>query len=488
MKHRLIMALCLALLGLTITLMPLQAQEQDSPLSKLFKGLTGSRQTAVDPAAAPALDQRRVPFSQGEIQLSFAPLVQQTAPSVVNVYAERMARQRTSPFAGDPFFEQFFGRSFNMAPQRMQSSLGSGVIVDESGVIVTNFHVIEGADQIKIALPDGREFKCSIMLSDQQLDLAVLKINAGINVPALPMGDSDTIAIGDLVLAIGNPFGVGQTTTSGIISATARSQIGVSDFGFFIQTDASINPGNSGGALIGMDGQLLGINSAIFSRGGGSNGIGFAIPSNMVKAVVAQAMNGAKEFERPWIGAQFEPVTPDIAEALGMERPFGAIITTIEKDGPSAAAGLKSGDVVLSVNDNEIQHPDALGYRLALHQTGETVTLSIRRKAETLNMPVTLVKKPERTAAGRLVVEGASPFAGAMLSDAGEGEGVLIADVARGSPAENTGFQPGDRIIALNGDEMASAADVLRATSEETRWWRFTINRNGAIIKQMLRF
>jgi S1-C subfamily serine protease len=348
--------------------------------------------------------------------------------------------------------------------------------------------VIEGADQIRIALPDGREFKCAVMLADKQLDLAVLKINAPVEMPALPIGDSDAIAIGDLVLAIGNPFGVGQTTTSGIISATARSQIGVSDFGFFIQTDASINPGNSGGALIGMDGQLIGINTAIFSRGGGSNGIGFAIPSNMVKAVVAQATSGAKEFERPWIGAEFEPVTPDIADALGMERPFGAIVTSVSNEGPSADAGLRAGDVVLAVNNTEIQHPDALGYRLAVHQAGETVELSIRRKEKTIVVPVTLTKKPKNLSSGKLVVEGKSPFAGAVLADDGKGDGVLIADIARGSPAENTGFQPGDRIVALNGDEMASAEDVIRATSEETRWWRFTVNRNGAIIKQMLRF
>ena len=471
-------------LSVAVLVLPVKAEEQGATFLKLLQGLTQNTQTVDNKANA----QRRVPFSQGEIQLSFAPLVQQTAPSVVNVYAERMAKQRSSPFEGDPFFEQFFGRSFKQAPQRMQSSLGSGVIVDKSGLIVTNFHVIEGADQIRIALANGREFKCDVMLADKQLDLAVLKIDSGVELPALPMGDSDSIAIGDLVLAIGNPFGVGQTTTSGIISATARGQIGVSDFGFFIQTDASINPGNSGGALIGMDGQLIGINSAIFSRGGGSNGIGFAIPSNMVKAVVAQAASGAKEFQRPWIGAEFEPVTADIADALGMARPFGAIVTSVAKDGPSASAGLKAGDIVLAVNGTEIQHPDALGYRLMVHQAGETIEFSVRRKAKDIIVPVTLSKKSENLAPQNLVIQGISPFAGSVLADDGKGNGVLISDVTRGSPAENTGFQPGDRIVALNGEEMVTAADVMRATSEETRWWRFTINRNGAIIKQMLRF
>ncbi len=482
MKYRIVAQAATAILSLGLLVVPLQAEEQTGAFSKLLKGLSQNTEN-VDVAS-----QRRVPFSQGEIQLSYAPLVQQTAPSVVNVYAERMAQQRRSPFDGDPFFEQFFGKKFQEAPQRMQSSLGSGVIVDESGVIVTNFHVIEGADQIRIAMADGREFKCAVMLADKQLDLAVLKIDAGAALPALPIGNSDAIEIGDLVLAIGNPFGVGQTTTSGIISATARSQIGVSDFGFFIQTDASINPGNSGGALIGMDGQLIGINSAIFSRGGGSNGIGFAIPSNMVKAVLAQAASGAKAFERPWIGAEFDAVTPDIADALGMERPFGAIVTSVAQNGPSNSAGLKAGDVVLAVNGTEIQHPDALGYRLLVHQAGEEIELSVRRKTQTIILPITLTKKPEDKALGKLIVEGQSPFAGAVLTDDGKGQGVLIADIARGSPAENTGFQPGDRIVALNGDEMKSSKDVIRATSEETRWWRFTIDRNGAIIKQMLRF
>lgn len=474
--------ICCGLLGLGLLSGTVKAQEKTSVFSELFNKFNQSAE-----ASNPQV-QRRVPFNQGEVQLSFAPLVKQTAPAVVNVYAERMAQQRTSPFEGDPFFEQFFGRSFNQAPQRMQSSLGSGVIVDKGGVIVTNFHVIEGADQIKIALSDGREFQCAVMLADKELDLAVLKVDAGADLPALPMGNSDTLEIGDLVLAIGNPFGVGQTTTSGIISATARSQIGVSDFGFFIQTDASINPGNSGGALIGMDGQLLGINSAIFSRGGGSNGIGFAIPSNMVKAVLAQAANGEKQFIRPWIGAEFEPVTAEIADALGMERPFGAIVTRVAKTGPSKDAGLKAGDVVLAVNGTEIQHPDALGYRLLVHKTGEKIELSVRRQAKTVTVPVTLTTKPDARSLGTLVVEGKSPFAGAALVDDGEGGGVLISDIARGSPAENTGFQAGDRIVALNGYEMTSADDVLRATAEETRWWRFTINRNGAIIKQMLRF
>ncbi len=291
--------------------------------------------------------ERRVPFGRQEIELSFSPLVKATAPAVVNVYASQQAKPVRSPFEGDPFFEQFFGRQ--MQP-RAKSSLGSGVLVDPSGLVVTNYHVIKDADEVKVATSDGREFESKVLLKEELVDLAILKIEANEPFPTVNLGDSDALEVGDLVLAIGNPFGVGQTTTSGIVSALARTHIGVSDFGSFIQTDAAINPGNSGGALINMQGQVIGINTAIFSRSGGSIGIGFAIPSNMVNAVLAAAKSGADHFERPFIGATFEPVTAQIAEALGMARPSGALIADIADDGPAAKAGLKPGNVVLSIN------------------------------------------------------------------------------------------------------------------------------------------
>src|SRR5262245_61707526 len=262
--------------------------EEGGELGELFKELLGGGTDEVTPpadgsqaatreAVAPApADDKRVPFGREEMELSFAPLVKNTAPAVVNVYASQEVRSR-SPFAGDPFFEQFFGDR-DMAP-RMQQSLGSGVLVDASGIVVTNFHVIRNADTVKVATSDGREFESKVLLKDESVDLAVLKIDAKEPFPTIPIGNSDALEVGDLVLAMGNPFGVGQTTTSGIVSAVARSHIGISDFGFFIQTDAAINPGNSGGALLNMRGELVGINTAIYSRSGGSIGIGFAIPS-----------------------------------------------------------------------------------------------------------------------------------------------------------------------------------------------------------------
>jgi S1-C subfamily serine protease len=267
---------------------------------------------------AMAQDARTVPQSRSEMQLSFALLVKQTANAVVNVYAERVVERR-SIFAGDPFFEEFFGQRMPNRTEK-QSSLGSGVIVGRNGLVVTNNHVIEGADDIKVALADGREFPCKIILKDDRLDLAVLKIQSDGPFDIVPIGDSDAVEVGDLVLAMGNPFGVGQTVTSGIVSALARNQISNGDFGFFIQTDAAINPGNSGGGLINMKGELIGINTAIFSRGGGSNGVGFAIPANLVKVFVASAEGGNGSFIRPFVGATFEPVTSDVAEALWLER------------------------------------------------------------------------------------------------------------------------------------------------------------------------
>ena len=273
----------------------------------------------------------KVPESKLDITLTFAPLVKRIAPAVVNVYASQKVVQR-SPFAGDPFFERFFGRDgLNRPRRRNKNSLGSGVIVDKSGIVITNHHVIKNADKIKVVLADGKEYDADIILKDGKADLAVLQIRSKDEFPIIPIGDSEDLEVGDLILAVGNPFGVGQTVTSGIISALARSQIGVSDFGFFIQTDAAINPGNSGGALVDMRGQLIGINTAIFSKSGGSHGIGFAIPSNMVKVVLRSTESGGDHVTRPWIGATFQTVTSDIAENLGLKRPRGAMVVGMVK-------------------------------------------------------------------------------------------------------------------------------------------------------------
>ncbi|WP_378951712.1 DegQ family serine endoprotease [Mesorhizobium sp. ANAO-SY3R2] len=464
---------------------------QDPGLSDVLTDLLNGGKAGGAPAPAP---DRRVPFGREEMQLSFAPLVKETAAAVVNVYASQQVKAR-SPFEGDPFFEQFFGRG---AP-RQRSSLGSGVLVDPSGIVVTNNHVVQDADQVKVALSDGREFTSKVLLKDDTLDLAVLKIDSDKPFPTIAIGDSDALEVGDLVLAIGNPFGVGQTTTSGIVSALARTHIGVSDSSFFIQTDAAINPGNSGGALINMGGQLVGINTAIFSRTGGSIGIGFAIPSNMVRAFTDAAKSGAEFFERPYVGASFEAVTPQIAESLGMDHPSGALVSSVEENGPAARAGLKPGDVVLSFNGTPIEHMEALDYRLATQTIGAKATLSVLSKGEEKSVEVSLERAPEGANTVEETLRGRSPFAGAKVAELSprlaqrlrvstDTKGIAIVGIDSGSPAANFGFQRGDIVREVNGEQIDTVAKLKQISEQDSRWWRFTVERGGRIMRQMLRY
>ena len=486
----LMIGLCVAGAGLTVTRTAL-AQEGEGLSDVLTDLLRGSND-----GGATAGPDRRVPFGREEMQLSFAPLVRETAPAVVNVYASKKPREVRSPFEGDPFFEQFFGRQLR---PRAQNSLGSGVIVDASGLVVTNFHVIRGADEVKVAMSDGREFTSNVLLKDESLDLAVLKIDSPEPFPVVPIGDSDALQVGDLVLAVGNPFGVGQTTTSGIVSALARSHVGVSDFGFFIQTDAAINPGNSGGALINMGGQLVGINTAIFSRSGGSIGIGFAIPSNMVRAVTHAAANGSDFFERPYLGANFEEVSAQIAESLGMSRPTGALISSVASDGPAAKAGLRPGDVVLTMNGTPIEHVDALAYRLATQSVGDTAELTVLSQGDERTVGVELIRAPEGVNAEPVTIRGRSPFAGAKVAELSprlaqrlgldaDIKGVAIVDVDGSSPAARVGIQPRDIVRELNGEEIDTAEKLKQVAEAQSRWWRFTIERDGKLLRQTLRY
>lgn len=439
---------------------------------------------------------RRVPFGREQIQLSFAPLVKATSPSVVNVYAARHVQGR-AVLSGDPFFDQFFGEQFR-GPPRMQSSLGSGVIVDASGIIVTNNHVIADADEVRIALSDGREFECTILLKDDRVDLAILKVNTREKLPVLQLANSDELEVGDLVLAMGNPFGVGQTTTSGIISALARNQVGVSDFGFFIQTDAAINPGNSGGALINMSGQLIGVNTAIFSKSGGSVGIGFAIPSNMVRTVVEAAKAGGDHVAQPYLGATFEPVTSDVADSLGMDRPIGALVNAVVRGGPADKGGLKVGDVVLSMDGFPVEHPDALGYRLLTSGVGKTARLEVLSRGMKRLISVKLEAAPADAPTDELTIEGKSPLAGAVLANLtprladklripSDTKGVVITEVYRNSPANRSGMRPGDIILEVNGTPLENARQAAELVSKPAALWRIKINRGGAIIRQFFR-
>ncbi|MEN0040602.1 MAG: Do family serine endopeptidase [Pseudomonadota bacterium] len=448
---------------------------------------------------APAFAQGTVPQTREQVIYSYAPLVKQIAPAVVNVYAAREVPQRRSPFAGDPFFERFFGREFSGRPQRRQSqSLGSGVIVAKDGMVITNHHVIENADEVKIALADGREYAAEIMLIDKKSDLAVLQFQPQGELPVVNLGDSEDLEVGDLVLAIGNPFGVGQTVTSGIISALARSSSGVNDFGFFIQTDASINPGNSGGALVSMSGNLIGINTAIYSRSGGSNGIGFAVPSNMVRVVLDSVRMGSSTLMRPWIGAQFQAVTPDIADSVGLDRPQGALVAGVFGGSPAEDAGLKLGDVILAIDGKPVPHVDALGYRLATAGLDRSATLTVLSRTERNELTLNLAAAPEVPARDARLIQGRSPFAGLTVINlsprtAQELEigdrirGVIVSNVEPRSPARRLGFRAGDIFVDINGQEVSSTQVMEDIASEGARGWRFAIERDGRTLRQFVR-
>ncbi|WP_188907365.1 DegQ family serine endoprotease [Aureimonas endophytica] len=449
------------------------------------------------PATPAAQAGAVVPGDAAQMKMSFAPLVKKSAPAVVNVYAAKTLPQQRSPFAGDPLFEQFFGRQMQRQRPRVQSSLGSGVIVDSSGLIVTNNHVVADADEVRVALADGREFDARILSKDERIDLAVLKIEDSNPLPTLGIADSDRLEIGDLVLAIGNPFGIGQTVTNGIVSALARTHIGKNDFGFFIQTDAAINPGNSGGALIDVHGQLIGVNTAIFSRSGGSQGIGFAIPSNMVRVFVESAKKGGR-FERPFIGASFVPVTRDVAEALGLDRPRGALVEDVIRDTPAAAAGLKAGDVVLAIDNFEVIDPDTLGYRLATAGIGRSAKLTILSGDKRESLDVALKPAPETPAADRRTLDGETPFAGATVANLSprladeldlpqEMTGVVVTAIQPGSFAARFALQPRDVILTLNGDAVGSAAALEKMAGNTRRGWRFEIMRDGEKLAQVVR-
>lgn len=442
---------------------------------------------------------QQVPESREQVSLSFSPVVKRAAPAVVNVYATRMVSQRPqSPFGNDPFFRRFFGgESPGTRPQKQRetSSLGSGVIVDPSGIIVTNNHVIKDASTIKVVLADKREFEAEIVLKDERTDLAILRIDLEgrrVTFPYLEFANSDALEVGDLVLAIGNPFGVGQTVTSGIVSALARTRVGVTDYQFFVQTDAAINPGNSGGALVDMQGRLVGVNTAIFSRSGGSNGIGFAIPSNMVRVVVSASDMG-DIVQRPWLGATFQVVSSDIAESLGLSRPRGALVTKIEQNGPFDRAGIRVGDLILRMEGNRLDDPDELGYRLATRSLGEEVTFLVRRGRKRLRISLQLEPPPETVPRDEQMITGRSPLAGAIIANLSpalaqeigstKNQGVVILSVEPGSPAQRYRFKEGDIIMELNGREMENARQMVRRIGRGGRIWRFKLARKGRVLR-----
>ena len=436
-------------------------------------------------ASAQGFWEKAVPETQAEIELSYAPLVKQVSPAVVNIYTKKTVQRRLS------MRERMYGRQQGGSDSRsVQNSLGSGVIMGQDGVIVTNNHVIEGADEIIIVLSDRREYPAELLLADERTDLAVLRIDTdGALLPKLGYADTRGVEVGDLVLAVGNPFGVGQTVTTGIISATARTDVGVSDYAFFLQTDAAVNPGNSGGALVNTRGDLGGINTAIFSRSGGSNGIGFAIPSEMVKRVVDAAVNEGT-IVRPWLGLKGQSVTFDIAKAQGLDRPLGVIVSEVYEDGPADLAGLRRGDLVLTIDDREVFDERGLKFLAATKSPGEDVALNVLRGGSEQIINARLAPPPGASEAERILLDGRHPFAGVevvelsprLAEEIGYSDsfasGVLVTRMSRRAYRMRI-VQPRDIITSIDGQSIETIEDLNRALDRDPGRWDIEIERNG---------
>ena len=446
-------------------------------------------------------DTPRVPGSSAEISMSFSPVVAAAAPAVVNIYATRMVADRGTPLFDDPFFRQFFG-DFAPSRPREQNALGSGVIVGD-GLVVSNFHVVENATDIRVVLADRREFEGVLVLADEAADLAVIELTdaQGADLPALDFADSDAIAVGDLVLAIGNPFGVGQTVSSGIVSGLARTGRGGGAYtanGYFVQTDAPINPGNSGGALVDMAGRLVGINTQIVTRSGGSNGIGFAVPANLVARVVAQAEAGEASFIRPWAGIDVQPIDADLAEALGFDRPLGVLVQSVVNESPFGAAGIRPGDVVLEIGGHPVNAPAELGFRLSLQELGAAVPVTFHRAGDRQTVSVEMraaVRAEETLDGGPVKVTGLGPFDGVVLQEIGpalrdrlglpaDRGGVIV--LALDDPRQVRNFQPGDIVAEINGTQIATMEDFKAVTeaalADGKRSWKVVLNRRGGLV------
>ena len=443
-----------------------------------------------------AFAQDTLPKSEIEIKLSFVPLVKQAAPAVVNIYAQRIIEERRSPFSRDPFFRDFF-RNFGQLQPRVQNSLGSGVILSADGYVVSNYHVVGGATDIRVVLNDGREISGNVILSDQESDLAVLRLNTDETLPHLDLRKSDTVEVGELVLAIGNPFGVGQTVTNGIISGLARTGIASgSAKGYFLQTDAPINPGNSGGALIDISGSLVGVNTSILSRSGGSNGIGFAIPADLVGQFIIQAKAGRSSFIRPWAGMRGQPITFEMAASLNLHALSGMIISELHELSPFAQVGIKVGDIITKVDGLDINSPAEMLYRMSVLGIGTTVDISYLSKGTILSAKIDLVEMPDMEVKefilgsefifkdlhiSELTPEFQSKFGLSFSS-----KGLIILDPGR--MASRLGLRRGDLLREVNGKSVNSIGGAISAISAVKTNGTITIIRSGRRVSLRFRF
>ena len=397
---------------------------------------------------------------------TLAPMLERATPAVVNIGTE--SRAASNPLLDDPFFRRFFNIP-DQPRERRSQSVGSGVVVDaRRGYVITNHHVVKGADKITVTLRDGRTLGAKVVGSDAESDVAVIQIPSG-NLTALPLADSDALRVGDFVVAIGNPFGLGQTVTSGIVSALGRTGLGIQGYEDFIQTDASINPGNSGGALVNLRGELVGINTAIIAPGGGNVGIGFAIPSNMVSRLMTQIVAHGS-VRRGQLGVSVQDLTPDLARAFNLPADQGAVIAQVSPRSAAARAGLKEGDVVLNVNGRAVRDGGALRNAIGLLEVGEAVRLDILRDGR----PQTIDAKVGEYVAAKIEGEAINPrLAGSTFEDigpnsplAGKAQGVIVAGIESGSPAARTGLRKNDVIVGVNRQAIANTAELKQLAAD----------------------
>ncbi len=426
-----------------------------------------------------------VSFDQG-----FTSIVKRVQPAVVNIASSRTVRTapEDNPFSSDPFFNRFFGEQFQAPRERRQHSLGSGVIVSAAGYVMTNNHVVEGASEIKISLFDKREFNARIVGTDPKTDIALLKIDAD-NLPVVPFGNSSTVEVGEFVLAVGNPFGVGQTVTLGIVGATGRGGLGIEDYEDFIQTDAAINPGNSGGAMVNVHGELIGINTAIVS--GGAGGVGFAVPVNLAQQVMSQILKHGRVI-RGYIGVSAQTLTPPMMPAFGLTgQPRGALVTDVVPNSPASRSGLLKGDIILEINGERLEDSRSLSLKVSMTPPGTSVRFKVFRDRHEMELTATLAELPEKSAAAEpnqrettgprfgLTVDPLTPAALRELGLPPNTEGVVISDIERNSVAEEAGLRPGDIIQEVNRNRVANMNDYRKAMQAVDTMVMFLINRKG---------
>jgi serine protease Do len=437
----------------------------------------------------------KVPKQIIETSRAFSDIVNSVTPVVVNISTTKVLKKDADPFFNDPFFN-FFGpfHDFRMPKKWKEQSLGSGVIVSPDGYIITNNHVVEKADEIKVTLLDKRTFRGKIVGADPKTDIAILTIGAS-NLPTIPWGDADRLQVGEFVLAIGNPYGLSHTVTMGIISAVGRANVGIADYEDFIQTDAAINPGNSGGPLVNIKGELIGINTAIFSRTGGYQGIGFAVPSNMVRLVMDQLVQKGKVV-RGWLGVTIQELTPELAQKFGLKKSKGALVSDITEGSPAERAGILRGDIILEFNGKEVKDVSSLRNMVAQSKIGSEITMKILRSGKEYTVKVIIAELPREVAEAlpnQLPEEsGAGALTGLTVLDLTKEiarqlgfnkseKGVVVVRVEPGSPADEAGIQKGDIIKEIDRRQIGNLEDFNRIAShiKENDTVLLFINRNG---------